>query len=77
MAVVNFDFRGSVDDGITPDTLVSGVDLATLPGVNQFDRLIIVTPAMTQTSGIPSGAYEHVATDANGNWTYAQSNRNL
>lgn len=76
MPTINFDLRGSVDDGATPDNLISGIDIATLTGVNQFDRLIIVTPAMS-TSGVPPGAYEHVAQDSSGNWTYAPANRNL
>jgi hypothetical protein len=73
---INFDLRGSVDDGPTPDLLVSGVDLVNLPGVSQFDRLIILTPAMVAATGIPAGAYEHVGEDSSGNWTYAPARRN-
>jgi hypothetical protein len=78
MPLVNFDLRASADadGGVSPDDLISGIDIVNLAGVNQFDRLIEVTAAMGATANVPPGTYEHVSTDASGNWTYAPSNRN-
>jgi hypothetical protein len=75
VATVNFDLVSSIEAG-GADNLVTGIDLTTLAGVTQFDRVIIITPAMASTSGVAPGAYEHTGTDASGNWTYSPMNRN-
>jgi hypothetical protein len=76
MPTVNFRLTSDSDSGAAdPDLVVNGVDLTALPGVSQFDRLIIVTLAMSATAGVPPGPYEHTGEDSAGNWTYSPCQR--
>lgn len=77
MPNLNFEVHGSraVGKGSTPAT-ITGVNSSAISGYAN-DRVVIVTPAMATTMGVPAGPYERVGFDASGNITYAPANRNL
>jgi hypothetical protein len=76
VASINFEVhggRGGQKGG--PPQSVTGIDTTTIPQWETNQRVINVTPVLSNILKVPTGQYEHVSTDASGNWTYAPANR--
>ena len=76
MATINFEVHGHKGGALgAAPAVVSGVNTASVTGYVANARQIYISPAVTSVIGVTPGWYDHVSTDANGNWTYAPSDR--